>query len=210
MIEADEVLEFWFGYSRQDPQQIQVQKKIWYRSNETTDELIRTRFGSILHRAEHGELDHWCENKQSRLALIIVLDQFSRHIYRGTADAFKSDFRALEIASDFDDYHSLSFIEQVFALHPFKHSEQLSNQEISLRRFAELVQNSTAEWHPIMKDFYRNAEQHHGIIKRFGRFPHRNAVQQRDNSLAEQKYLDNTRSRFGQKNKHQPTEVRNQ
>ncbi len=204
-IDPEEILEFWIGKADAVPNLARQQKTIWYRARESVDQEIRARFSDALALAEAGDLEDWRREPRGTLALIILLDQFSRHIFRGMPAAFRNDTAALEVALGFDDHLDLGLLGRVFAYHPFKHAEDLSIQQESLIRFDALVQQTTAEgtdkaeWRSLMQDFYRNAVQHHRLINQYGRFPHRNDILNRRNTEAEALYLQNTNARFGQR-----------
>ncbi len=198
MTEYQVVLDYWFGDAALSPEHAKQRKKLWYRSNPATDEEIRTNFAALYERAVHGELNVWRNTPDGSLALVILLDQFSRHLYRGEVGAFAQDDLALEIAESCPHPGSLPLIGQAFLYHPFEHSEQIAAQEKSLELFQALVESSDSHWQPMMENFYHHAKDHHDIVARFGRFPHRNKILGRDNTEEEQEYLAQNRRSFGQ------------
>jgi uncharacterized protein (DUF924 family) len=170
---SQEVLDFWFGL---DPKQ-------WYEKNDAFDAAIRDRFLATYEAAVAGQLVGWEETRDGALALIIVLDQFPRNMFRASQRAFAADAQALAIAKraveqGFDK--TLPAPRRTFMYLPYTHSENLADQErcVALNRAAG-DQNSL-KW----------AELHADIIRRFGRFPHRNAVLGRVTSPEEQAFLD--------------------
>ena len=198
-IEPKQVLDYWFGDAATNPDIAQQKKRLWYRSNTATDTEISEQFGTLLDRAANGYFDQWCGETRSALALVIVLDQFSRHIHRGTALAFSQDAKALEIVSVLPDDQQLSLIEQAFFYHPYKHAECRESQARSVALFKNLVKKSNGGWRPIMNNFYNNALKHQEIVNEFGRFPHRNRILSRPSTDQELAYLTAHPGNFGQR-----------
>ncbi|KPH65341.1 MULTISPECIES: DUF924 family protein [Novosphingobium] len=171
----DEVLDFWFR---------QLTPQDWFVGGERLDSVVRARFGALHRDASGGALDRWADDARGRLALILVLDQFSRHIHRGTAQAFASDDKALSLALDgiaagMDE--RLSPGQRQFFYMPLMHSEDPAIQARSIERFTAL------------RDFAdRNlafARSHAAEIARFGRFPGRNAALGREPDTDEDAFL---------------------
>lgn len=185
------VLAFWFGApGTADAGRPRSQ---WFEKSEAFDATIRERFGALHERAHAGELDAWAATPLAALALLVVLDQFSRNIHRGTPRAFASDARALAIArkavwSGFD--RVLTPVERWFVYLPFEHAEDLAAQRESLRRFAGL------DGDPASASAIDYARRHYEVIARFGRFPHRNAVLGRPSTPEEAEFLRQPGSRF--------------
>jgi len=151
------VLTYWIGDAAKDPAAAQARSKLWYRSSAKADAALTTQFGEILHLAEQQALRHWQNSVQGQLALIILLDQFSRNIYRGTAHAFANDSQALAIASQLvlaNQHLSLTPIEQVFVYHPFEHAEDLATQQQSVQLFQRLLNNAPTAWHQQLRGFF--------------------------------------------------------
>jgi uncharacterized protein (DUF924 family) len=168
---AEEVLHFWFDEHARD----------WFVKNPSFDEGVRTRFASLHADAAAGLLAHWADEARSCLALVIVLDQFPRNMYRGEARAFATDALAraaarVILAQGWNRQMAPS--EQLFAYLPFEHSESLEDQKLAC---------------DLMKDFdtdqLRYAIRHREIIERFGRFPHRNGILGRESTAAEIEFL---------------------
>jgi len=175
---AQEVLDFWF---RGD-----APRKEWFQKDPAFDQAIVARFSDLHALAASGGLAHWQDSPRDCLALIILLDQFPRNMFRGTARAFATDAMALEAAkhairAGYD--RSMSDVERTFVYLPFEHSENLADQERALQLFAG---NANYEW----------ARRHWEIIRRFGRFPHRNAVLGRESTAAEIEFLKEPGSSF--------------
>lgn len=173
-MKPSEVLAFWEGTG----------SKGWWMKNDAVDAQIHERFGQLHQEACDGKLDDWAETPDGALALIIVLDQFSRNMFRGNPKAFEQDEKALEIAKSAiasgADKQANPKLRLFFYL-PYEHSEKLSDQEESLK-LLETFNDSP--------DFMKAVIEHHAIIKRFGRFPHRNEVLGRETTAEEQAYLD--------------------
>ena len=197
----DEILDYWIGPAAGNVAAAKDRGKLWYQSTPESDEELRRQFGNDLARAERGELDDWQDTARGALALVILLDQFSRNLYRGTARAFANDSKALSIAETAIDAgrdHEMPWIGRAFLYHPFEHSERLDRQERSVELFQALVEEAPAEWKDELKGFLEYAIEHCGVVRRFGRFPHRNEVLERESTADEQAYLDSGARRYGQ------------
>lgn len=180
MSAADEVLEFWFGELR--PAQ-------WWQKDPALDGLIRSRFGDLHERAVRGELMNWRANALGRLAEIIVLDQFSRNIWRDTPRAFASDGMALVLAQEAvaeGADQQLPVKWRAFLYMPFMHSESLRMHEQAMKLFSA----------PGLEDNLRFEQRHRDIIERFGRYPHRNAILGRPSTAEEAAFLRTKGSSF--------------
>lgn len=174
-VTSDDILRFWFE---------DIDTKRWFIQDDAFDAELGERFGHVLEAARNGELDHWAGAPESSLALILVLDQFSRNLYRDSAKAFESDARAVQLAldgigRDFDK--SLSLAQRSFYYLPFRHAEDLAMQRLGLSKTRELNAAGYGS------DKY--ALNHLELIERFGRFPHRNRVLGRANTPEEAAYL---------------------
>lgn len=186
---AEAILDFWFGPADRP----QVPRPEWFVKSADFDDEIRHRFLTTLEAARAGALDDWQQAPRSSLALVIVLDQFSRNVFRGSSDAFAGDDAALSIArhivaSGWDS--PFTPLERQFVYLPFEHSERLADQDAALRLFADLRQ------FPETADLYAWAEKHHRVIARFGRFPHRNILLGRESTADELAFLKEPGSRF--------------
>jgi len=183
---AAEVLAFWFG--AEDGVAPGTQRPEWFRKSEAFDALVRQRFGATVEAALAGDLDAaWGTGLEGRLALLIVLDQFPRNLFRGSARAFAGDARALALARALvadGDLDRLAPLQIWFACLPFEHAEDLQAQDECVRLLTELSQA-----HPDLASALDYAERHRDAIRRYGRFPHRNAVLGRVSSAAEAAYL---------------------
>ena len=182
-----EVLDFWFG-AEPGPSRAE-----WFRKDAAFDAQIRARFGNLHEAASRRELEAWRASPRPLLALVIVLDQFSRNLHRGDPRAFAQDDYALECARQAiarrDDLGLLP-VERQFLYLPYEHSESLADQEMgvelmrSLDRFEET--RGVSEW----------AVKHRDIVARFGRFPHRNAALGRGSTAEETEFLKQPGSGF--------------
>jgi len=184
---ASAVLEFWFGPPPH------VARGEWFRKDDAFDATIRGRFAATIAEALAGGLGDWCADAHGTLARVIVLDQFTRNAWRDTPRAFAGDARALataEYAIQRGFERDLDGFERWFLYLPFEHSEDLGVQERSLALFAKLAadtgERSPLEW----------AEKHAAVIRRFGRYPHRNAILGRESTPAEVAFLQEPGSRF--------------
>jgi uncharacterized protein (DUF924 family) len=201
VVDAEDVLDFWFADAASGPQAVERRNRVWFAGGAHFDRECTERFAATLEAAAGGDLDHWKESPRGRLALIILLDQFSRNIYRGTAAAFQHDDRARAacregIAVGHDE--QLAPFERSFFYMPLEHAEDREVQALSVRLFETLANESPEEWRGRLKADAGHARRHRDIVEEFGRFPHRNAVLRRDSSPAEQAYLADDAPRFGQ------------
>ena len=180
------MLDFWFGAP--DSAERGRPRKVWFRKSEAFDDQIRGRFLRTWEEAARGALGHWQATPLASLALVIVLDQFPRNMFRGTPQAFSSDALALSAARRLADRgfdRPLATVERAFAYLPFQHAEDLAAQRRSLALF-----------HALDPEQVGYAKRHYEIIARFGRFPHRNAVLGRESSAEETEFLKQPGSSF--------------
>jgi len=188
---AREVLRFWFAGS--DGSEASTVRRQWFAKDEAFDASIAERFGALVADAIDGRCDDWGHDRRCAPALVIVLDQFTRNVYRDTARMFAGDARALAVArrivaQRWDE--SYDPLMRWFCYMPFEHSESLDDQNESLRQFAALRDD------PLAGGAWRWAVRHHEIIERFGRFPHRNAVLGRPSTPEELAFLREPGSSF--------------
>lgn len=179
-LDSADVLRFWFEV---------LTPKDWFIKNEKTDSLIRERFHSTLQSALRGELFSWRKSEVGRLAEILVLDQFSRNIYRGRAEAFQGDPIALVLAQEAVFQNSDQKVEigkRHFFYMPFMHSESKLVHDMALPYFSQ----------PGLEDTFKYEILHKKIIDRFGRFPHRNQILGRTSTAEEIEFLKGPNSSF--------------
>jgi uncharacterized protein (DUF924 family) len=202
MDEARAVREYWFGTAPLTAAALAERLKFWFgETGAPQDEEIRMRFGALIERAGAGELASWADGPRRRLSLILLLDQFPRNIFRGTARAFAYDQQALALtlsgmqsAAD----AALEPAERLFFYMPLQHAESLEAQDEAVAAFRRLLAEVPPEFHPSFSDTLRAALQHRSIIERFGRFPHRNAALGRATTPEEARWLSEGGASFGQ------------
>lgn len=185
-----DIHHFWFGALDGAGFAAPAQHRLWFGASAQTDATVTARFGTRVQRALAGELDHWATDDHALVALILLLDQFTRNIYRGTPRAFAGDAQALALATRAvaaARHRRLPAIHRVFLYMPLEHCEQIAVQEQCVRLFAELAETTGA---PDVAEFARYAVAHRDVVARFGRFPHRNAILGRASSAEELAYLE--------------------
>lgn len=178
------VLDFWFAPEGEEEHG--SFRRAWFEKMPEFDGVCRTRFATLLRDASQGKLDRWAGTAEGALALVVLLDQLSRNIHRGTPDAFAADPQALAIARrmvarGFD--RVLDPVMRVFVYLPFEHAEDPALQDEAVRLMESLPE---APWR---SEVVRFAHAHRDVIARYGRFPHRNAVLGRPSTPAEIEYL---------------------
>jgi uncharacterized protein (DUF924 family) len=175
----EDVLRFWFG-------EVEEPREEWFRKDEDFDREIRDRFETLYESAASGELDAWRETAEGSLALVIVLDQFPRNMFRGDPRCYSTDEKALDTAKRAVDRaldRELPPLRRTFLYMPFMHSEDLADQ----RRSVELFRGMDSGGYAV---------RHMEIVERFGRFPHRNEVLERDTTPEEAEFLTQPGSSF--------------
>ncbi|TAE57199.1 MAG: DUF924 domain-containing protein [Nostocales cyanobacterium] len=185
MSEAAPILEFWFGH----PDQLDYGKprSIWFNSEPEFDRKVRDNFLEYYRRASAGFLDHWMNAPETCLGLILLLDQFPRNMFRGTPEAFATDWEALSlaqhaIAHGYD--RQLLPVQRWFMYLPFEHSENIEHQRQGIKLFQQLSHD------PDSAIAIEIAFEHLQIISRFGRFPHRNQILGRISTPEEEEFLE--------------------
>ena len=189
------VLAFWFG-PPEDPEHRQTRPQ-WFRKDAAFDAEIAQRFGALVETALEGGIDDWSAPPLAplpALARVIVLDQFTRNSFRGTARAFAGDARALQtaralVASGLD--RELTGVQRQFVYLPFEHAEDLAHQRTAVQLFEQLGRDE-----PALAGLLEWAQRHHDVVARFGRFPHRNALLGRISTAQELAYLAEPGSGF--------------
>ena len=198
--ESTEVLHFWFGEDCNNPDWAEDNRR-WYGGGEGFDFIIRDRFATLVARALAGDLSNWKRSPRASMALIILLDQFTRNIFRGSPRAFEGDEQARSVLNaaltkGFD--HSLSYKERCFIYMPLEHSESLADQQRCVELFEALLAEAPAAYHSNIGSSLNFAIKHRDIIREFGRFPHRNEILGRIATPEEIRYLADGGARFGQ------------
>ena len=186
-----EVLDFWFG-GEGDPEYGEFRSR-WFQKDEAFDREVTNRFADLYEEAAAGKLDGWREGAESCLALVICLDQFPRNMFRGDARTHATDTEALDAAKYAIERalnRELPAFQRMFLYMPFMHAENVEDQ----RRSVELFEGLAAE--PGGPDVVEYAVGHREIVERFGRFPHRNPLLERETTPEEAEFLTRPGSSF--------------
>lgn len=194
-----DVLRFWLGAHPIDVQAMQGVQGQWFAKDEAFDAELRARFGATLAAARAGRLDGWAQSAEGRLALLIVLDQFTRNAFRGQPESFAGDAQALALAREGiarGHDQAVPPMARIFCYLPLEHAEDAAQQARSAALFQALRDAPDAEprtFFDVTLDF---AHKHQDVIARFGRFPHRNAILGRASTPEELAYLAQPGSGF--------------
>lgn len=194
MIKAQDVLEYWFGEIGDDGNVVEDRSWLWWEKNQEVDAEIKRKFEAAVQAAAAGELTKWQTTAEGQLALIILLDQMTRNMYRDTSQMFAYDSQALALAKEgiaqgMDQ--KLPLIQRVFFYMPLEHAEEDEAQQLSVEKFAAL-----AEEKPDFEIYLDFAHKHKVIIDRFGRYPHRNKILGRETTAEEAEFLTQPNSSF--------------
>ncbi len=198
MTNPQEITEFWFGPG-DDPYRVDDEiSSRWFGGGEEFDEEIRARFADDLERAIRGEYDEWAKTPQGRMALILILDQFSRNLFRGSPRSWSQDLLAQKLTLEGMEKgvdEELRPIERTFFYLPLEHAEDLQLQQMSVDAYSRLAEEAPQDvkFMDVTLDF---AVRHLEIIERFGRFPHRNEVIRRPTTPEEARFLEEPNSSF--------------
>ena len=193
-----QVLEYWLGSEQPGNASALACQSLWFTKSETTDEEIRKRFGAVLLEALAGKLQPQAQHPLGWLALIIVLDQFTRNAYRGTAKAFAGDAQALALAQQgidagWDQHPAIPLVARIFLYLPLEHAEDAALQAHSVIAFEDLAHQAQELGDAQVSSFLAGtldyAQRHQAVIEQFGRFPHRNSVLGRSSTAQELEYL---------------------
>ncbi|KAB0493785.1 DUF924 family protein [Pseudomonas vancouverensis] len=193
------LLDWWFGSAESASDVAAQQGKLWFGKRASQDLEARERFGDWVEQALAGGLTEWTQRPEGWLALVLLLDQLPRMIFRESPKSFAGDLRAQKlvaqgIAADFD--RQLQPIQRVFILLVFEHCENLDVQNECISRYADLMAQQPEKDQALFADYLDYAEKHQKVIAQFGRFPHRNAVLGRESTAAELAFLSKPGSRF--------------
>ena len=200
MTRLHEVRQFWFGDTCVSPASLPDHQARWFLPDATIDSAVRNRFGTLPDQAMSGSLPHGPDNPADLLALVLILDQFPRQLYRNTVRAFAYDEAARAISKIIIDkalFQTLHPVEQAFVLLPLEHSEDLSDQSHSLQLHETLASQCPPPYRPFIENALDYARRHHAIVERFGRFPHRNAILDRNSTGDEERFLAEGGDTFG-------------
>jgi uncharacterized protein (DUF924 family) len=196
--QALSILEFWFGNRPYTREAMSKRMRVWFSDvtapelRPQVDEVLRTRFTTLVNAAARGEFDVWESSPRRRLALILLLDQIPRGVYRDSAQAFSQDHRALALAvsgTQLGADAALDPVERIFFYMPMQHAESRELQEESVSSYRRLAAEGPAELAHLFALAARHADQHRDIIERFGRFPQRNLALGRTSTAEEAEWL---------------------
>lgn len=198
--EPSDVLNFWFDDALASPERAGERVKLWFGKNDEFDHEIRRRFGTLPQLAAQRALNAWRGTAHGALAFVLVVDQFPRNLYRHSARAFEFDALARETAHEaislgFDN--DLPPLQASFLYLPLEHAEDIDLQERSVTLFERLIPRAHRELTASFEGFADYARRHRDVIRRFGRFPHRNAILGRKSTPEEIAYLESGGDRFG-------------
>jgi uncharacterized protein (DUF924 family) len=196
-----QIVNFWLGPSLQGLEAARGRRDFWYKGGKEVDDEIRERFEDFIPQACDGKLVDWQATPDGALALILLLDQFTRNLYRSTPDAYLGDPHAFEIVntvirSELD--RKLDPVPRIWLYHPFHHSERVEEQDRGLALLNELLREASVEWKPHVERSIQGWTRHRNIVCQFGRFPHRNKVLGRASTKEEITFLDSNGESFGQ------------
>ena len=187
--EIDSLLDYWFGPLDERGLCLETRNPLWFQRRQDTDDFCRENYETLLERARRGELDDWQDTDRGLVALVVLMDQFSRNIHRDTPGAFAADAAALRVAQQaIDEGRDLRLpaVHRAFLYMPLEHSEDIAVQVQCVERFGQLADEVPDEQ---ITSFARYAQAHYDVIARFGRFPHRNAILGRKSTPEELAYL---------------------
>jgi uncharacterized protein (DUF924 family) len=188
----DQVLEFWFGEPATTTEELGRKMRRWFMGGVALDAQIREQFGALVERAVAGELDDWAETPRGRLALILLLDQFTRSVYRDEPRMYAGDPRAQALtvgALDAGLDRTLSIEQRQFLLMPLTHAEVVALQDRSVHEMNALFTDAAEFQKPMLAMGIEQTRKYHDVVTRFGRFPHRNKLLGRANAPEEAAFL---------------------
>ena len=195
------ITAFWLGPALESPDQALARKDFWYRGGPAVDAEIRQRFGPQVDEACAGGLAEWEGSSEGAFAMILLLDQFTRNLFRGTADAWKGDPRAFQIVNRAIDAgldRGLHPVERIWLYHPFHHAEDVAAQDQGLALLNALRDAAEPAWKPYVERSIEGWTRHRNIVAEFGRFPHRNTTLGRPSTPEELEFMAKDGERFGQ------------
>lgn len=190
---VSDLLSFWIGDPAEATPQLLAKLQRWYQGGPALDQEIRERYGALVEAALAGQLDAWRSSVSGRLALLILLDQFTRNIYRGGPRAFAGDGAALKLALEIIEsgqHRSYSLEERLFVLMPVVHAESAEMLGRAVQLADEMMGDAPAHLREPWAFGAQRVRKYHALIERFGRYPARNAALGRRSSAAEQAFLD--------------------
>ena len=197
-----EVLAFWFGEPAQNLEQLKPKMKRWFGGGPEFDADVKKRFGADIDAAVEGKLDAWLAEPKGWLALLILLDQFTRNAYRGDPKTHAGDARAVKLtleALENGQLHALPLQERHFALMPLLHAEDAACQARYVAEYAKFMKDVPDALRPIYDSGVEQGEKYGEIVRRFGRFPHRNKLLGRTSTPEEEEFLKDWNERAAPK-----------
>ena len=197
----DAILAFWFKEHALTAPQIDRRMDVWFGEDQIFDLECKKEFSTDVERASAGEFDHWADEPRGLLALILLLDQFRRNIYRHTARAFEMDRKALKLCVEgamANKDKGLPPVQRAFFYMPLQHAESPKVQAKSVQLYRRLAEAVSPTYRETFETIAQFAELHHDIVEQFGRFPHRNNLLNRENTPEEEEYLAGDSPDFGQ------------
>jgi len=199
MSRMNEILKFWFADVAENADTIPGRQKLWWSKDLEMDGYINNTFGEDVKKAAQSDYDSWEATPENMLAMIVLLDQFSRNIYRDTEQAFANDAKALRLALvgiETEQDEKLSYFERVFFYLPLEHAEDKALQKKCVELFKKLSKEVPKNLKKEFDYFLKYAEDHKTVIDRFGRFPHRNKILNRESTPEELEFLKEPGSSF--------------
>ncbi len=195
------IIDFWLDGAAESAEALERRSRVWFSADPELDAEIASRFGDLLARRAAGVIEIWQATPRGRLGLIILFDQFSRNIHRGTATAYAFDQEALNLSQTGIDAgmdRSLGSLERMLFYMPLQHAEAPGPQDRAVAMFEDLTRSCLPEQRQFFERSLQHAREHRGLILRFGRFPHRNRVLGRESTAEEIAYLEGGGKTFGQ------------
>ncbi|PCI38151.1 MAG: hypothetical protein COB50_02725 [Thiotrichales bacterium] len=196
-----DVLTFWFGADNSDKSAdyLSQRQKLWFAKSDNTDKMIEKKFAQTLEDVANGKYDSWLDKASSRIAYIILLDQFPRNIYRNTPKAFSFDSIDLKAALDGISKKQdleLPLLQRCFFYLPLEHAEDVSMQKTCVNKAEQMLAEAPNNLQNYLSGYLDYAKAHQRIIDRFGRFPHRNIILKRESTKEEVAFLQTPGSSF--------------
>lgn len=199
--EIAKIVDYWLGSCLESPEAAFGRRDVWYDASPEVDDEIRSQFGALMPPALAGDLMDWQKTPNGALALVLLLDQFTRNLYRNTPEAYAGDAPSFEImnraivcALD----QELHPVPRIWLYHPFHHSEEIEEQDRGIRLLQTILSGAPEAWHPYIERSIWGWGRHRDIVARFGRFPHRNEVLGRISTDEERAFLEESQQSFGQ------------
>lgn len=201
-MQPHDVLDYWFGDAANiKAEDLKDYFQRWFQGSEELDKEIKRKFGKAVKQATGDDLAVWENTTKGSLALIILLDQFTRNVYRGTDKAFAYDAKALRLCQKLIDSGAdkeMSWPQRGFCYMPLQHAEDVKWQQQGIEAYIGLVEDMQDDLKKVVTGFLSSAREHKTIIDKFGRFPHRNKVLDRESTDEELIYLATGAKSFGQ------------